>query len=382
MPTHKQLAGLCPKRLERANGYIARHIEQGRLPGAVTLVLRQGACVHVNIQGWSDMENQVPLAENSIFRIYSLTKIVTSVALLQLYEQGLLDLNDPVSEFLPSFNQQRVRLPNGREEAANRPASIYDLLRHCGGLAPGPDLDALLASGHTLETFTDELGSQALDAQPGTTWIYGYSTDVLARIIELVSGLSFDAYLQREIFEPLEMADTGFSLSETQAERLTMLYRLNAEGQLSIMDDNGPDRQFGIKRAFLSGSAGLVSTPRDYLRFARMLLNRGRLGSAQLLGRKTVELMSLDHLPAGHPNLQIGNQEFRFGLGVSTMTDIARSRCLSSLGEFGWGGAAGTQVWINPEEDMVVMIMIQVRADIPTGIMDGYKRLIYQALID
>lgn len=374
--------GMCSRRLSRADNFIRQKIEAGQLPGAVTFVMRKGDVVHRNVQGWSNIEQKVPLEEDSLFRIYSMTKIIASVALLALYEAGSLDLCDPVSKFIPEFTEQMVRQADGTLAAAETPITVYDLLRHCSGLDRTIAMEDLLASDYTLETFAQEQAKAPLIAQPGTRWIYGYSTDIIARIIEVISGQTFDQFLDDILFKPLKMTDTGFSISDSQAARLSLLYHYGKDGQLTILDGNGKDRLFGRPKGYLSGSAGLISSPRDYLRFSSMLLNRGQYDGERILGRKTVELMTLDHLPKQHSNLRIGNQSFRFGLGVSVMTDVAASRCLSSIGEYGWGGAAGTQVWINPEEEMIVLIMIQVRSDVPTGIMDVYKRLVYQALID
>jgi CubicO group peptidase (beta-lactamase class C family) len=363
----------CPKRLQRADAYLAEQIAAGRLPGAVSSVYHHGELVHHHSQGWADIEQQVPLSDQNLFRIYSLTKIVTTVALLQLYESGSLDLNDPIAKYIPAFEHQA-------DEASSR-ITIYDLLRHCSGIRKEHTVEELIASERTLESFADELAVQSLEFEPNTQWSYGYSTDLLARIIELCSGQRFDQYLSEKIFAPLAMDDTCFALSEEQAQRLCVLYRLADTGELIRQEGNDASRLFGHNSSFLSGSAGLVSSPKDYLRFAVMLLQKGRWNDVQILGRKTVELMTMNHLPVEHPLLEIGTQRFAFGLGVSIITDVAAARSLCSLGEFGWGGAAGTQVWINPEESLVVQIFIQVRADTPTGIMNNYKRLVYQALI-
>jgi len=379
-PTAESL-GFCAQRLLRADAHIARHIADGKLAGAITLVTRRDQLAHFNIQGYRDIENKVPLTEDTLFRIYSMTKIIATVALLIVYEEGLVDINDPVSKYIPSFADQKVRV--GEELVdAERPTTIYDLLRHCGGLPVTAKLEELIGSDQTLESFCNALGQEPLIEQPGRRWIYGYSTDVVARIVEIVSDQSFDAFLRDRIFDPLDMPDTGFDVPEEKRERLAILYRYAKDGSLNPVDGNGPNDLFVRPKSFFSGAGGLVSSSRDYLRFATMLLNYGKLDGVQLLGRKTVELMTLDHLPEGHPNLEVGTQSFRFGLGVSAVTDVARTRCLSSLGEFGWGGAAGTQLWINPTEQMVVMIMIQIRAEVPTGVMDVYKRLVYQALVD
>lgn len=373
--------GFCSDRLKRADDLVQRFINENKLAGAITLVARKGQIAHLSMQGYSDIEKKVPMRENTLFRIYSMTKIVTSVALMIVYERGLVDLNDPVSKYIPAFADQKLEQPDGRLTTPSRPTTIYDLLRHCGGLKAIAQLEALIRSEHTLETFAEEQGRAPLIAEPGSTWIYGYSTDILARIIEIVSAHSFDEFLKNEIFQPLGMVDTGFDLPADRCDQLSVCYRAAQNGGLTVSDGNSPESLFAQKKSYLSGSAGLISSTRDYYRFATMLLNKGTLGKVHLLGRKTVDLMTMDHLPQSHPNLEIGTQSFRFGLGVSVVTDVAHTRCLSSLGDFGWGGAAGTQVWINPEESMIVMIMIQVRAEIPTGIMDIYKRLVYQALV-
>lgn len=372
---------LCPDRLRNADELIERYVASGILPGAVTLVARRGEIVHFKTHGYRDIENKKPMTEDSLFRIYSMTKIITTVAVFLLYEKGLLDLNDPASKFLPAFSKQQVKLPDGTLVPAQHDMTIYDLLRHCSGLAPLESTDTMRTEGYTLEKVAARLASEPLIAQPGTQWIYGLSTDILARIVEVISGEPYDEFLRRHIFEPLGMTDTDYYATDEKADRLCICYHAGADGKLSVMDGNGPNTLFRAKPTYFSGSAGLICSTRDYFRFASMLLNRGRLGDVVLLGRKTVELMTQDHLPKGHANLSIGTQCFRFGLGVSVVTNVAETRCLSSLGEFGWGGMVGTQVWINPEEEMVTMIMIQVLADIPTGIMDIYKRVVYQALV-
>lgn len=373
--------GISTDRLRRIDDLIERYISDGILPGAVTLVARKGEIVHLKTNGWRDVENRLPIQEDSLFRMYSMTKIVTSVAVLLLYEKGLLDLNDPVPKFLPIFAHRQVKQSDGTLAPAARDFTIYDLLRHCAGLGYPTDLVRMREAGYSLETLMEAVAAEPLIEQPGVRWIYSVATDILARIIELISRRPFDEFLREEIFEPLGMTDTAFFVPDDKADRLCVSYRYSAEKKLVIHDTNQRESPFRSKPRLLSGSGGLVSSTRDFYRFASMLLNRGRLGDIALLGRKTVELMTLDHLPREHPSLRIGTQCFRFGLGVSVMTDVAESRCLSSLGEFGWGGMLGTQIWINPEEELIAMIMIQVHANVPTGIMDIYKRMVYQALV-
>ncbi|PTY05389.1 hypothetical protein DB346_02150 [Verrucomicrobia bacterium LW23] len=382
--------GLCAERLQRAEDLVARFIEEGRLPGAVTLVARRGRIAHLRTQGWSDIAGKVPMAVDSLFRIYSMTKIFNAVSVLTLYERGLLDLNDPIARYLPGFTGLRVAMPDGSRVPARRDPTIYDLLRYCAGLAMPPNSDAMRKQPQTLADIALEWSTRDLIAQPGEKWIYGVANDILARIVEVVSGTPYDKYLNDTIFRPLGLVDTGYSVDDARAARLTHCYHLARAGGLTVQDGNGPESPYRVRPTLCGGGSGLVSSTLDYFRLAAMLLGRGEFrgdvagvpAAVRILGRKTVELMTTDHLPAEHPNLEIGTQCFRFGLGVSVVTDVARSRCLSSLGDFGWGGAAGTQVWMNPEEEMVVMIMIQVRADVPTGIMDVYKRLIYQAIVD
>jgi CubicO group peptidase (beta-lactamase class C family) len=373
--------GLSSTRLRNAENLIQRYVGDGILPGAVTLVARKGEIVYLKAQGWHDIENKVPMREDALFRIYSMTKIVTSVAIMLLYEKGLLDLNDSLPKFFPAFANLQVKQADGSLVPAARDVTIYDLLRHCGGISYSVEYDQVKAS-HTLETLPDAVATEPLVEQPGVKWMYSnVSTDMLARLVEIVSGRPFDVYLQENIFAPLGMRDAGFFVADDKADRLATSYVYDAEKNLVIFDGSGPESRFRSKPKYLSGAGGLVCSTDDYYRFASMLLNGGRFGNVVLLGRKTVELMTFDHLPREHDNLRIGTQCFRFGLGVSVMTDVAASRCLSSLGEFGWGGALGTQVWINPQEEMLAMIMIQVRSDIPTGIMDIYKRMVYQALV-
>lgn len=373
-------AGISMERLRGADEFVGRMIAEGKLAGAVSLVAKAGRTISLRAQGFQDRERELPMREDTLFRIYSMTKIVTTVVVMALYERGVLDINDPASKYLPGFRDLPVLQPDGSQVPSCRDVTIYDLLRHCGGVDAAAGADVLRES-YTLESLAEEFGERPLIFQPGTTWKYSASTDLLARVVEVVSGERFDAHLRRTVFEPLGMRDTGYFVEDARAGRLSVCYHHAADGSLTVQDGAGSESPFRREPKLFGGGSGLVSTAGDYARFAAMLLGGGTLEGCRLLGRKTVELMTLDHLPPEHPNLAIGTQVFRFGLGVSVLTDIAQSRCLSSLGEYGWGGAAGTQVWINPAEDLLALIMIQVRADIPTGIMDIYKRLVYQALV-
>ena len=217
--------GLCPNRLRNADELIERYIARGILPGAVTLVARRGKVVHLNVQGYRDIENRIPMSEDTLFRIYSMSKIITSVAIFLLYEKGLLDLNDAVAKYIPAFADRQVKLPDGTLVPAERDITIYDLLRHCGGLSPATGTIEHMMGGYTLETLATYASEGPLAAQPGTKWIYGVSTDILARIVEIISGEAFDQFLHRHIFVPLEMTDAAFYVRDEKANRsLCRLY--------------------------------------------------------------------------------------------------------------------------------------------------------------
>lgn len=370
-----------PSRLKRADAFIEDCISKGLLPGAITAVVHRGELVHWERQGYADLEGTRPLTDDALYRIYSITKIFTTVALLALYEDGAVDLNDPVEAYIPAFKGVKLDAGDGKTATPKRTPTVYDMLRHCGGLAPGPGLESLFTSGYTLESLTDELAGNPLIAEPGTQWNYGYSTDVVARIIEVVSGKSFGTFLSERVLAPLGLDSTFFSVPQAERNRLLPCAIRNADGALKPFDPSDAGESIFLTNTTLeSGSAGLIASTADVLTFARMLLGNGAFNGTRILGRKTVEMMTMDHLPKEHPDLTVGVQQFRFGLGVSVITDPAPTRSLCSMADFGWGGAAGTQVWISPAEDLIALIMIQVRSTVPTGIMNIFKRLVFQAL--
>jgi len=375
--------GLSPDRLARISELVGRYVDDGRIAGAITLVARRGGIAHLECTGQADLEARRPMREDAIVRIYSMTKIVTTVAALMLLEEGRFLLKDPVWRFIPEFKALRVAVQgaDGREELVRprRDVTIGDLLSHLGGLSYEVIHEAR-SNGWTLAEFITEFCKRPLLCHPGERWNYSASSDVLGRLIEVISGRSFDAFLQERIFDPLGMADTDFWVPPEKAERLAGVYEPGDDGRL-VPAEKGAASPFLKRPSLPSGGGGLVSTTSDYLRFALALLRGGELGGVRLLGRKTVELMTQDHLPPGHPPLDVNRRGF--GLGVSVVRRLGETKQIGSVGEFGWGGAACTQVWIDPAEDCVTMIMMQLRPKEPFGqLMDRFKHAAYQAIVD
>jgi len=384
-----EVVGFCPRRLERIAELMNRYVDEGIIAGVITVAARRGKIAHLQCFGMQDIQKRVPMREDALFRIYSMSKIVTSAAVLMLMEEGRFLLTEPVVRFLPEFGQLRVAVKgaDGQEELVRpkRPVTVHDLLTHTAGMTYELIHEAR-EDGWTLKKFVQEFCKRPLRRQPGEVWDYSAATDVLGRLIEVVSGTPFEKFLQKRMFEPLGMTDTAFWAPPEKVARLATMYRPDESGKLVVTEDitDKPKRvirPFVQKPTLPSGGGGLVSSTSDYLRFALMLLNKGVLGDVRLLGRKSVELMACDHLPAGHPPLDVNNRGF--GLGVSVVRSLGEVKQLASVGDFGWGGAACTQVWIDPQEDLVSMLMLQHR---PTGVkfplMDLFKQAVYQAIVD
>ncbi|HOI54967.1 MAG TPA: serine hydrolase domain-containing protein [Phycisphaerae bacterium] len=380
--TDPQAVGLCPERLGRIGRLVSRYVDDGTVAGVVTLVARRGRIAHLECFGRMDVEQNVPMRDDAIFRIYSMTKPVTTVAVLMLLEEGRFLLKEPVSRYLPEFKELRVRVPgaDGKDELVRprREMTLHDLLTHLGGLSYDC-IHECRDAGRSLQDFIVEISRRPLVSHPGERWHYSASNDVLGRVVEVVAGCPFDEFLQDRIFEPLGMTDTAFWVPPQAADRLAWIYTAGDDGRAVPCEDRATSPY--LRRPSLpSGGGGLVSTTSDYLRFALMLLGGGALGSVRLLGRKTVELMTDDHLPAGHPPLDVNDRGY--GLGVSVVRRVGETRQLCSVGEFGWGGAAATQAWIDPAEDMVSMIMMQYRPKEKFALLDEFKQTAYQAIVD
>lgn len=397
--------GLCPDRLAKIGPHFQNYIDDGRLSGVLTLVARKGQLAYLDVRGKMNIESGADLRSDSIFRIYSMTKPVTSVAAMMLYEEGRFQLDDPISRFLPAFAGARVFTGGTARKpetiAAERPITFRDLFTHTSGLTYGfmgaSPVDAMyrlngLDGGVTeLSTadFMNKLAEMPLQFQPGSRWNYSMSTDVLGHLVEVISGQPLDEFFRTRIFDPLGMPDTGFSVAPEHAARLTANYSKRKDGSLQLADAPAASRYLR-QRAFLSGGGGLASTAADYLRFSSMLLNKGELDGVRLLGRKTVEYMTCNHLPSGGDLTSMGQPVFSetsyngigFGLGFSVMLDPSRAQVMGTAGEYAWGGMASTMFWIDPQEELIGMLLTQLMPSSSYPLRREMKVLTYQALID
>lgn len=399
------VAGLDLERLSR----IAEHLESqylspGKLPCAVTLVARHGQLVWQHAQGMADVERQVPVALDTLFRIYSMTKPVTSIALMQLYEQGRFLLDDPVHKYIPSWRNLQVYksgvYPNFVTTAPARPMTIRDLLTHQAGLSYGfscrTNVDAayreLKLDGHsglTLDGLIDELSRLPLEFSPGSAWNYSLATDVCGYLVQQLSGMTLDDYFAKHIFEPLGMQDTFFSVPADKLTRFAACYQYQPGDTFSLQDDP-QSSHFRKPLRYLSGGGGLVSSIADYYRFTQALANGGTLDGARIIGRKTLEFMRLNHLPNNTDLPSVSTGGFSetpydgsgFGLGFAVKTDIAKSQTIGSPGEYGWGGMAGTTFFVDPVEDLIVIFMTQLIPSSSYMIRQELRALVNAALVD
>jgi CubicO group peptidase (beta-lactamase class C family) len=402
-------AGLDAERLERITRHFdRRYITPGKIAGCQVAVARRGHLGYFRSFGSMDLERGKRVNEETIFRIYSMTKPITGVALLTLYEQGEFQLNDPVHRFIPEWKDLKVREKSedgsSRLVEPQRPMSVRDLLMHMSGLgfagrglpliqtddAGGASVQPSWEPGATLATLAERLADRALRFHPGTRWFYSTSTDMCARLVEIISGQRFDEYLQRAVFGPLQMVDTGFMVPDTKIGRFAANYSRSPDKKLALVDD--PDRSgFRKMPTFLSGGGGLVSTTMDYLRFAQMLANGGDLDGSRVLGRKTVELMTTNHLPDNGelrsfaiPGAygEVGFDGTGFGLTVAVGLGPARTQVIGSAGDFMWGGWASTIFWVDPDEDLVVVFMTQFAPSGTFNFRSQLKALVYPAIVD
>jgi CubicO group peptidase (beta-lactamase class C family) len=406
-------AGFDEARLERITEHIqSRYIDPGRIAGCQVAVARHGQVGYLRSFGVRDRERSAPVEEDTIWRIYSMTKPITGVALMSLYERAMFQLNDPVTRFIPEWRDLKVRerAEDGSERLVDpqSPMTVRDLLMHMSGLgfggrtlqelfsADNAKPDAALTPGSrrgpnaTLQSMVERYAGYPLEFHPGTRWFYSVSTDVCARLVEIISGERFDDYLRKTIFEPLGMDDTGFMVPDAKVDRFAACYRRDASKNLVLADD--PQRSgYREQPSFLSGGGGLVSTTADYLRFCQMLLNGGELDSTRILGRKTVELMASNHLPGGSDLRsvalpggygEVGFAGMGFGLTVAVAKAPTATQVIGSEGEYMWGGAASTIFWVDPAEDLTVVFMTQL---LPSGTFNfrgQLKALVYPAIID
>jgi CubicO group peptidase (beta-lactamase class C family) len=397
--------GLSSERLQRIDRHLdGRYVAPGKIAGGLTLVARKDRVAYLSPVGQMDLARGKPMTADTIFRIYSMTKPITSVALMMLYEEGHFQLDDPVHKYIPEWRDLRVyRLgnhPGWLTDPCERPMSIRDLFTHMSGLTYGfmerTNVDRAyrrLGVGRedqkSLREMIEVLAELPLEFSPGTRWNYSVSTDVLGYLVEVLSGMPLDQYLATKIFQPLGMLDTGFEVPAEKQGRFAANYSRRRDKSLRVEDDPESSHYLGPV-TFFSGGGGLVSTAADYLRFCRMLLGGGELDGARILGRKTIELMTLNHLPGGKDLTDLAFGTFAettyegvgFGLGFSVQLDCAKSQLIGSPGEYAWGGAASTVFWIDPAEELIVIFMTQFMPSGTFNFRGQLKSIIYPAIVD
>jgi len=390
-------AGMDADRLERIDEHLHhRYLESKKIAGCSVAVVRHGSLAHCSYLGLADRERERPVEEGTIWRAYSMTKPITGVALMSLYEQGAFQLNDPVERFIPSWAD--IRVGEGDPEhptfvTPRRPPTVRDLLTHTAGLGYGPrntslDLTDVRQAGRrgprshflTLEEMADHLSKEPLRFHPGEHWLYSFGTDMCARLVEVLSGRRFDEYLRAEIFGPLGMVDTDFAAN----------YGRDTDKTLTLIDDP-VSSGYLTHPTFLSGGGGLVTTLPDYVRFVRMLVGGGQLNGTRILSRKTVELMSVNHLAGGNDMArmalpggygEVGFEGMGFGLTMAVGLGPEATAVVGSAGELMWGGAASTTFWVDPAEDLCTVFMTQFMPSGTFNFRGQLKALVYQAIVD
>jgi CubicO group peptidase (beta-lactamase class C family) len=398
--------GFDPARLARIDGHFGRYVDEGKLPGFHVVVTRRGEVVHSTVYGHRDVEAGRPVESDTLWRIYSMTKPVTAVAALILCEEGRFELTDPISRYLPAFADMRVYANGSALKPATVPATepirIWHLLTHTSGLTygfmhtsvvdrlyrekgfdynPRPELD--------LAGAVDELATLPLLFEPGTAWAYSMAMDVLARLVEVVSGMPVDEFFAERILRPLGMTDTRWWVDQPDADRLAAVYTPDpGDGRITRFDQFGKN---ALRRPrFLAGGGGLISTAADYHRFTQMLLRGGELDGVRLIGSRTVRLMRRNHLPGGCDLASLAYDGFSetplggigYGLGVAVVEDPLPSRLPNNAGEFYWGGLASTTFWIDPVDEITTMFFTQLIPSSAYPIRPQLRQLVYAALVD
>jgi len=391
-------------RLQRVGEVGRRYVDAGQIPCSVVQVADAHGPIYTDTYGWADVEDQVPITIDSIFRIYSMTKPITSIVLMQLYEEGALLLEDPLEKFLPEFAHPTVMIGGNDISPVTRPAArsitIKDILTHASGLTYGflrqGPLDAryrdqglgdFSTPDYSLREGMRRIAEQPLLFEPGTAWNYSMSTDVCGAVIEVVTGQTLAQAFAERVFNPLHMLDTGFSVPKSAVDRFTSLYAPIPPGPMTRIDQAGSSAYLE-PAAFLSGGGGLVSTIGDYQKFASMLLAGGLGDSGRVIGRRTLEYMATNHLPGGKLLNELGQSLFSevamdgmgFGLGFSVVADPAANGSLCSAGEFAWGGAASTAFWIDPVEQITAIFMTQLLPSSHYPLRRELRAAVYQAL--
>ncbi len=394
-----EAVGMSSERLDRLDRVMQGYIDRNEVAGVVTLVARRGKVVHFSALGQRDVEAGAPMTHDAIFRIASMTKPIASVALMMLYEEGRFQLRDPIAKWLPEFADMQVAVPAPPQERltgryktapAARPITVQHILTHTAGLAntyrgiTQPEFQEVVAPrkpGDTVGGMLKRLATLPLNFHPGEHWEYGRATDVVGRLVEVMSGQTLDAFLRERIFEPLGMTDTHFYLPESKLGRFAALYRPNAQGKIELAEAPTAESRFVAEpHTYFSGAGGLVSTARDYFRFHQMMLNGGELDGARILGRKTVELMTANH--TGDKGIWLAGPGYGFGLGYAVVTDLGPSGTPRSEGSYYWGGAFGTIFWVDPSEELIGILMEQIRPYTHLNVRPDLATMTYQAIID
>ncbi len=410
MDAHSQWTGLDAARLERITDHLERnYMSSGKLVGCQVSVARHGHLAYFKSFGLMDRERNAPTRDDTIYRIYSMTKPIASVALMTLYEQGYFQLNDPVSRYVPSWKNHRVWVSGEgddmKTEAVNRPITFRDVLSHTAGLTYGGGLPGVgvqhpidniyrglkirsSGSTDTMMQFMDKLGQVPLRYQPGTAWMYSLATDVCGALVEIISGKPLAQYLQDTIFGPLGMKDTSFVVAPDKVDRFAANYQREPDKSLKLIDDPQTSA-FTKEPGFKSGGGGLTGTSADYMRFCEMLRRGGELDGHRVLGPRTIEIMHMNHLPDGKDLTQLAiggfsetaNEGVGFGLGfASTMSQVATGSL--GAGDYYWGGAASTIFWVDPKEDLCVVFMTQLMPSGTFNFRGQLKSIIYSSIID
>ena len=405
-PASPESAGMSKAGFDRVEAHLKhRYIDAGRFPGAQMLVYRRGKVVHSAVQGFADVERKSPMKDDTIFRIYSMTKPVTSVAFMMLFEEGRVALDEPVHKYIPEWKNlgvfQAGTLPAFLTKPPSRPMLIVDLLRHTSGLTYGfqqrSNVDAAyrerrieeIERPRTLQLMIDDLSRLPLEFSPGEAWNYSVSTDVIGYLIGKISGTPFDQFLRERIFNPLGMNDTDFFVPPDKAHRLAACYSSDGKGGMKLQDDPTTS-SFLSPPSFISGGGGLCSTAADYLTFCRALLSGGELDGVRLIGPKTLALMTSNHLPGGSDLYTMSRSLFSeaayngigFGLGLAVTMNPAQTLLPGSAGEYFWGGLASTAFWIDPAEELIAVFMTQLMPSTSYPIRRELRTMVYAAITD
>jgi CubicO group peptidase (beta-lactamase class C family) len=383
--------GMSAEKLARVDAAMQELIEQNRIPGGIVMIARHGKVVHLQAYGKMDLASDKPMTPDAIMRFYSMSKAITTAAALMLYDEGKLDVNDPVSKYLPELKGATVA-QGDEAKPTTLEMTIADLMRHTAGYSYGAGKQKLhndayrelnlLDRSQTLATMQSKLGKLPLDFEPSTDWEYGISIDILGRVIEVVSGETLDDFFRERIFMPLDMRDTAFYVPQEKVARFATNYNSDGKGKLTIGD--APDKsQYLTKPAFYGGGGGLVSTARDYMRFLLMIASEGEFQGARLLKPETVKLMTTNQVPKEVGWIKFGDvrEGVGFGYGFSVRVEMSDWDPEGRVGEYGWGGAASTHYWVSPKDDLAVITLEQI---MPYSFETEFrlKGLIYDAIED